>query len=140
MRQYLRGLRLLLDTRSGAVKALSTLVRDTVQEEMNTFLRRGESAFASHKSLKDWSHFEWKDLLEETKESCPLLSACLIGASTSKKTLEKVSLRGRPQVSAVPTIGTIMSILAYQTSPKKMANLQELNELQMWLSSLKRQV
>ncbi|XP_078329533.1 uncharacterized protein LOC111133019 isoform X2 [Crassostrea virginica] len=140
MRQYLRGLRLLLDTRSGAVKALSTLVRDTVQEEMNTFLRREESAFASHKSLKDWSHFEWKDLLEETKESCPLLSACLIGASTSKKTLEKVSLRGRPQVSAVPTIGTIMSILAYQTSPKKMANLQELNGLQMWLASCKRQL
>ena len=80
------------------------------------------------------------DLLEETKESCPQLSACFIGASTSPKKLEKVSVRGRPQVSAVPTIDTTMSIRAYQTSPKKMANLQELNGLQMWLASCKRQV
>lgn len=140
MRQYQRGLKLLLDTRSGAVKAFSSLVKDAVQEEMGTFLRQKESTFSAHKTLEDWRHFQWNDFLEETKESCPLLSACLIGATTSKRTEESVSLRGKPQVSAIPTIGTIMSILAYQTNPKKMANLQESNALQMWLASCKRQV
>jgi hypothetical protein len=54
--------------------------------------------------------------------------------------METMTLRGRPNTSAAPTIGTVMSILAYQSKPKKMANLQELNALQMWLASAKRQV
>lgn len=95
MRQYERGLKLLLDTRSGAVKAFGSLVKDALQEEMGTLLRQKESTFSAHKTLADWRHFQWNDFLEETKESCPLLSACLIGATTSKRTEESVSLRGK---------------------------------------------
>lgn len=129
-----------MSTRSGALKAIYSLTKEAVQDEMGIFLKQSNSKFGAHKGIQQWKEFRWNDFLDEMKVHCPLLTDCLLGALTSKGTMETMTLRGRPHISAAPTIGTVMSILAYQTKPKKMANLQELNALQMWLASCKRQV
>ncbi|XP_062587377.1 uncharacterized protein LOC134249022 [Saccostrea cucullata] len=80
LRQYRRGLKLLMSTRSGALKAFSTLLKETVQEEMGIFLRQSESKFGARKGIEEWREFQWNDFLDEMKVHCPLLTSCLLGA------------------------------------------------------------
>ncbi|XP_062611695.1 uncharacterized protein LOC134273511 isoform X2 [Saccostrea cucullata] len=107
---------------------------------MRVFLQQEGSNFGAHKSVEEWKGFSWGDFLLEMKEHCPLLTSSLLGSVTSKRTVETVSLRAKPKISAVPTICTVMAILAYQGNQRKMSNLQELNSVQMWLASCKRQL
>lgn len=82
---------------------------------MGFFLRQSDSKFGARKGIEELREFKWDDFLDEMKVHCPLLTSCLLGAVTSKSTGETVTLRSRPNISATPTIGTVMSILAYQS-------------------------
>jgi hypothetical protein len=96
--------------------------------------------FRGGQSLQEIAQFDWNEKFQSVSDKSPTLTSTLVAALTSKQSKEYLGLASKPDVSAKPIIGTLLSIILYQRRPRNLTGFQELNSLQMWLAGCKRKV
>ena len=72
------------------------------------------------------------------RKHCPTLWDILTSAPTTKKSEKKLQTRLGKNI--LPTIGTIVAMLAYARNPRKMKVMQQIIGVQLWLGGAKREV
>ena len=77
--------------------------------------------------------------IQSVSDKSPTLASSLVTALTTKQSKKYLGLTSKPDVSAKPIIGTLLSIILYQRRPRNLTGFQELYSLlQMWLAGCKR--
>ena len=126
--------------RSGFQKALNEVFANKVRQEVSQMAKQKIDTFRGGQSLQEIAQFDWNEQFQSVSDKSPTLTSTLVAALTSKQSKEYLGLASKPDVSAKPIIGTLLSIILYQRRPRNLTGFQELNSLQMWLAGCKREV
>lgn len=109
-----------------------------VRKEVSDFVQQNNE-LRGGKTLDEMASFDWNTVYEDVEKACPVLTNVLVGTLTTNSSFKYMGLASKTSSSAKPIVGTVASIIMYNRR-RTLSHFQEMNSLQMWLSSAKREV
>ena len=82
--------------------------------------------------------WDWNQVCDEIKKTCPLIFSILLGAMTTRETEKDLVTRTHKDIR--PILATVTGLLAYARKPGRMKAIQQIVGLQFFFGGLKREV
>jgi len=136
--KYKKGFKQLFHSSKAAKKAAVEVMGNIVREELTGYTKK--LATRENTGLPELFEFNWFNQLTDARKSCPCVLELLIAFLTKRKCHKTISRkRGGKNISLVPVVGTLLSIIT-NTRNWKSNVLQQMNSVMLWLGGCKRKV
>ncbi|WAR25131.1 hypothetical protein MAR_010835 [Mya arenaria] len=133
--KYDKGFRHYMSKSKVALKSLRKVLRRKIRMDVKQMLKDVALPVKQSVSVSGFKDMNFAQMLTAFESHAPFLYDAIVSSLTTR---EKELKRGKGNVSLVPVIGTIMSMIAYQNKPKLASLLMKMNAVQMWRSGCKR--